>query len=274
MQGTWTKTLAVVFALGLVSPMALYAEEKEGKEGKEEKVSAEQLPQAVRAAIEKEGGKLGEIEKEDEDGKVVYEADLEKDGKEFELKVAEDGTVLSREAEAEDEDEDEKDEKEVKVSAEQLPPAVKAALEKEGAKLDDVEKEEEGGKVVYEADAEKDGKELEIKVAEDGTVISREAEDEEEEDEDEKEGSEEKVSMDQLPSAVRETIVKQAEGGQVTEVEKEVKDGKTVYEAEVKKDGQEFEIKVDEQGKFLGKEAEKEDGEKEEHEGQAQPDRV
>ena len=66
--------------------------------------------------------------------------------------------------------------KEQHVSMDQLPPTVKAALEKESAdgKIGEVEKETESGKTFYEAEIVKNGHEWSIHVSEDGKVLKRE----------------------------------------------------------------------------------------------------
>src|SRR5262245_62155278 len=66
---------------------------------KEERVSLDKVPAAVKATIEKEsqGAKLKEIHKETEGGKTIYEAEIVKDGNEFQIHVAGDGTVTKRE---------------------------------------------------------------------------------------------------------------------------------------------------------------------------------
>lgn len=78
-------------------------------EAKEEKVTLEQVPAAVKTTIQAEGGKIEDIERQNDAGKVIYEADVIKDGKEIELRIAEDGKLVSRKVEgnATDEDEDE-----------------------------------------------------------------------------------------------------------------------------------------------------------------------
>ncbi len=81
----------------------------------EEKTTIDKVPAVVRAAIEKAttGGKVKEIEKEQYDGKVVYDVDYVKDGEEKEINVAEDGTVVtSAKKEDDDEDDDEDNGKE------------------------------------------------------------------------------------------------------------------------------------------------------------------
>ena len=66
------------------------------------------------------------------------------------------------------------------------------------------------------------------------------------------------VSLDQVPKAVQETILREAAGGKITEIEQETKDGKTMYEAEYKRDGREIEIKIAPDGRLLGRKIEKE----------------
>jgi uncharacterized membrane protein YkoI len=69
----------------------------------------------------------------------------------------------------------------------------------------------------------------------------------------EKDENEQKLTMTELPAAVQKTIQDNLGGGTVTETAKETKDGKTYYEAEVQKSGEEkVEIKVTEDGKFIG----------------------
>jgi uncharacterized membrane protein YkoI len=70
-------------------------------------------------------------------------------------------------------------------------------------------------------------------------------------DKDEKEGTEEKVTLDQCPAAVQDTIKKEAAGGTIQEIEKETKGGVTIYEAEIVKDGKTVEIEVAADGKLL-----------------------
>jgi len=119
MRNTWMWGLVSVIGLGLLFGVPIgKAEEGKGKK-KEEKVTIDQVPPAVKATILREAGgnKIEEIEKETKDGKTVYEAEWKADGKEIELTVAEDGTVLKKKVEEgdkdedDDKDEDKKDEK-------------------------------------------------------------------------------------------------------------------------------------------------------------------
>jgi len=89
------KGLAIVLAatLGLCSCSYMIHDESE------EEISLAQCPAPVKATIEKEakGGTIEEIEKETENGKVIYEAEIVVGGKAYEIRVAPDGKLLSKE---------------------------------------------------------------------------------------------------------------------------------------------------------------------------------
>jgi uncharacterized membrane protein YkoI len=71
----------------------------------------------------------------------------------------------------------------------------------------------------------------------------------------EKEGkeNEQKIALTEMPAAVQKTIQDNLGGGTITETAKEAENGKTVYQAHVKKSGgEEVEIKVAEDGKLIG----------------------
>jgi hypothetical protein len=100
--------LAAVLSVGLAGAVTSPAMAGEKKDQQDVKIPMDQVPAAVKATITKEakGGKIGDIDKETEKGKTVYSADVTIDGKAFEVKVAEDGTLISNKA-----DDDKKEEK-------------------------------------------------------------------------------------------------------------------------------------------------------------------
>ena len=75
------------------------------------------------------------------------------------------------------------------------------------------------------------------------------------------EGKEVPVAMKDVPAPVRATLERESAGGKVTEVEKEVKDGKTLYSADMVVNGVAWDITIAENGAVVSKEKEK-DGEK------------
>ncbi len=223
--------------------------------GKCRKVS---LPEAVKAAIDALYPQATiEEAKEEEEGLKVYEVELEEDGQEVELTVAPDGTIVEVETE---------------VAMDSLPAAVAAALAQaaEGAEVKEISQEVtywvvilkklDAPETTYEVELIKDGKKSEIEVAADGTILEQsewkgDRAEKDDDDEDEEEG----VSIDQLPAAVQSTILKEAAGGTIKEIDRETEDGKTIYEAEVIINAEEVEIQVAADGTLLGKKVEDDD---------------
>jgi len=60
------------------------------------------------------------------------------------------------------------------------------------------------------------------------------------------------IPLNDTPAAVKATIEKQAAGKQLGDIEIKSKDGKSIYEVELKEDGKEKTFMVDADGKFLG----------------------
>ena len=116
-----TRTLVIAGMLAALSLSAVraVAEEKESEEQNEVKVKLADIPAPVRTTLDKEsfGATLpDQVDKETDDGKTVYEADVKLDGKNYEIKVAPDGTLVSKKLDQEDEkgakhEDDEKNEK-------------------------------------------------------------------------------------------------------------------------------------------------------------------
>jgi len=153
-------------------------------------------------------------------------------------------------------------EKEERVSIDQVPAAVKATILAEAGTgtIKEIELGNEDGQAIYEADVVIDGQEVEIKVAADGTLLGKEDDDEDNDDGDDEENEDEElVSIDQVPAAVKATILAEAGTGTIKEIEKENENGQIIYEAEVIIDGQETDIKVAENGTLLGMEVDDED---------------
>lgn len=71
-----------------------------------------------------------------------------------------------------------------------------------------------------------------------------------------------KVAFVDVPQVVQAALAKEAEGGAVGTVEKEVKHGRTVYEADVTIKGKRYEISVAEDGTLIKKQLEHGDKDK------------
>jgi uncharacterized membrane protein YkoI len=191
-------------------------------ESREERVTLDQVPAAVKATILKEsaGGKITEIERETKNGKIVYEAEFQLDGKETEIRIAPDGTLLGRETEGADEDDDD-------LTIDQVPEPARSALLRlaAGAKIVAAERETQHGVVTYEVKWVVDGVEHEAAVTADGTLLE----------------TEESIPPDRVPAAVRAAIERHFGRGAKVVVERKTI---VVYEVEAKISGHEKELVI------------------------------
>jgi hypothetical protein len=82
-------------------------------------------------------------------------------------------------------------------------------------------------------------------------------------------GTEKKVTLAEVPAAVKATILKEAGDNAIKEIEQVTERDVTFYEAEWLAGGQETEIKVAADGKLIGKEVEAAGEEEEDEEGES-----
>ena len=99
--------LVVATALVLGACSDISGDERRG-EGAAEKLSIDQLPAPVKAAVEREaaGGQVIDISKDTKQGQTSYEVKIAKDGKESEIRIASDGTKVEAAAGEDDDDDD------------------------------------------------------------------------------------------------------------------------------------------------------------------------
>lgn len=182
----WMLTLAV----GLGGTFAVFAFEKE-KEDEEGAVAIKfsECPVAVQKTLTREarGAKIETVDLESEDGRVVFEADVKIDGKNYEILVAPNGALIAKKL---DEDEEEN---EVEMKLADCPAAVQKTLKREadGATIDKVDKMSKEGRNLYEINVKIDGRNYEVIVTEEGLLLSKGLDEEDEEegdDDDEKDG--------------------------------------------------------------------------------------
>lgn len=143
------KTLIVAAVLSVFGVSLALAAEK--------KVKLADVPPAVQQAIKDntKGTTLMGVAKDEEDGKVEYEAETKVNGLGKDITFDESGKVLAVEEE---------------TTLDNIPAAAKAAIEKQagGARIKKVEKITKGETVVYEAGLVKGGKKSEVIVTADG----------------------------------------------------------------------------------------------------------
>jgi hypothetical protein len=129
-----------------------------------------------------------------------------------------------------------------------VPPAARAALQKLAgdAKISKIGVEREHGVLLYEAEWEKDGREVEAEVTADGDLVELE----------------EEMSMRDLPPAVRKAVEGRFTGASKVEVEKKIV---VVYEIEGKVGDKEIELMVFPTGEIHEDDEEDREQQKAEH---------
>ena len=119
----FTSVVAAAFAFSAGCSQMHKNHEEEEDEGNEVKMTLDQVPAPVRATLEQQAGgaTIKTVDQEHpKSGKVVYETDVMQGGKNWEIRVAEDGTLISKKVDNEEseksskKEEDEKEEHESK----------------------------------------------------------------------------------------------------------------------------------------------------------------
>ncbi len=123
---------------------------------------------------------------------------------------------------------------ETKVARKDLPAPVQKAVQEQskGAMVRGFTKEVDNGKTEYEAELTVNGHGKDISFDSAGNVVS----------------VEEEVKLESLPTAARTAIQKAAKGGTLRKVESVTEDGKSFYEASIRKGGKSSEVQVDKNG--------------------------
>lgn len=156
--------LVVALVVGISGCAGISGRDREKKAAAPE-VSLSNLPEPVRATVERlfAGGEIKKLDKEVEEGKVIYDLEGKVQGKDVEFDIASDGSVLSAEE---------------SVSYSSLPGAVQAAVEKYFGSAQGLEafKEVEHGKTFYEVEGKKDGAPITLKLTDMGQILEVEKE--------------------------------------------------------------------------------------------------
>ncbi len=193
-------------------------------------------PPEVRKTLESEakGAKIETVEKEKEEDETVYWAEVSIGGKPYAIGVLEDGT-LSEMNLAIDDDE---------VPLERCPAAVQAAFKREafGEKVQGAGKDRKYGVIVYETLIHHRGKDYEIVVAEDGTLVEKVLVIEDDE-----------IELLKCPAAVQTALKEHAKGGTIGDITRSAGINRPTFEAEVTIKDKVYLVEVAESGQLIAK---------------------
>jgi hypothetical protein len=155
----------IVVALIMITAGCTHNKNESKEEGGEaKKISAAEVPAAVSSALNQRfpGNQVRSVEKENENGMIIFDYELTQDGRKYEADIKDDGTII---------------EIEKQVAANNVPAAVTHAVQAKfpGAKIGDVmEVNKVSGKTEtpdhYEVTLTTGGKEKEVNVTMDGKV--------------------------------------------------------------------------------------------------------
>ena len=107
-----------------------------------------------------------------------------------------------------------------------------------GGQIERLEQEEADGRIIYDVEANVDGRHVEYDVASDGTILT----------------TEESVAYDSLPEAVRASSRKYFGSDTRLRASKEIEDDKTYYEVEGNKGNAVITLKLTDTGRIVEKE--------------------
>lgn len=226
----------------------------------------EEMPAGVRKTIEQHaaGRKVADIDRETWDGKTVYEVEFAQSGRNEQIHVAEDGTIVKQEGKAPTAAPTAGTLKGPMIGTrfQDTPPAVQQTIMREakGAEIADIDKERRNGRVLYEVEFKNPGRNVEIHVAEDGSIVQDSRRDirgqgapgsppQTRTGTDLNPGN--NVTLDQVPAAVQAAIRQHGEPTTIKEIERGEKDGKRVYMVEFQKEGRNTKLQIAEDGTVL-----------------------
>jgi len=220
------------------------------------------VPPAVRKTIEQHaaGRKVADIDRETWNGKPVFEVEYDQSGRNEQIFVAEDGTIVKQEGKVRPPDSKAETIKGPMIGTRfsDTPPAVQATIKREahGAEIADIDKERRDGRVLYEVEFKDPGKNREIHVAEDGSVVPDNhrgravgAPGSAPQTRTGTRGND--LTFEQAPPAVQAAIRASGDPPTIKEIERGEKGGRTVYAVEFEKDGRNKKLQVAEDGSIL-----------------------
>lgn len=252
-----------------------------------DRVEFNQLPEAVQKTITQQKGanvKKLTIDKETKDGRTVYEVKMvQPDSKDQKLHIAEDGSIVK--------DSDTKTTagdyvprfpRMQSVDMKDVPQPVQATINQQaaGRKVVDIDKETWNGQTVYEVEFAQTGRNAQVHIAADGNVVKSERNDPARVDRNNNNNNRDRnnrnaavdrkpaerdsgpmfgTQLKDLPTAVQATIRREAGTNEIVDIDKETRDGKVVYEVEIKQPGKNIELHVAEDGTIV-RDSRKEDG--------------
>jgi hypothetical protein len=205
--------------------------------GDDQEIKFADCPAAVRKSLETEakGAKIETVTKEKvEDDQTVYWAEVTLSGRPYAIGVLEDGTLSEVNLAVDD----------AEIPLDRCPAAVRMTLRNEsfGEKITDVGKDVKYGVTIYETVVEHQGKSYQLVVADDGTLVEKVLV-----------ITDEEVTLDKCPTAVKVALREYAKGGTIGDITRSTGIGHLTFEAEIKSKDSIYLVEVAEDGHLISK---------------------
>jgi uncharacterized membrane protein YkoI len=258
-------SLPIMNAKAVLLVTALVAAGVPSRAQDQKRVTTDELPAPVQRALNasSKGEPVKSIHRQVIDGRTVYDVELERNNAlNPRFRITEDGVVLAGKppltAESSIDPLTSYDGITVPAAVfdpiiplEELPPAVRETIKKEaaGRPIVDVDREIWQGRTVFEVEFKATGRNPQIHVAEDGTVVK-----------DERRRGELATNLrnmfmgtqlEDTPPAVQETVRRERRQGAINDIDIERRSGRRVYEVEINDGQKTFQLHVAEDGRVL-----------------------
>jgi uncharacterized membrane protein YkoI len=232
------KPITTIASLIMASALCVNAAETK-------QMSFNELPDPVKQTIKSHQGDraLKEIHRTTKDGRIVFEVEYNQPGANPKLIVAMDGTVIPDTGTR-------LRDRLARVSSLKLtdvPEPVRKTIqiESKGREVADIDRETWNRQTVYEVEFAQTGRNAQIHIAEDGSIVK-----------DERAGTGLKglfmgTQLADTPAPVQATIKREAANREIADIDKETRDGQTIYEVEFKQPGRNVELHIAENGTII-----------------------
>ena len=249
-EGEWDGREIELEISGLGEVLEVESEDEDDEEDEddnEQSLTFEELPENIADIVLALFPNIvpDEVEREEEDGVVVYEIEGLNGEDEVSVEIAESGEVLELESE-------------LGLSAVPgLPEAVQEALSTTaaGAVIQEFKSKSRDGNQIYKFEGILNDQELELSIAADGVVLSVESEARDNEDR-EDDDNEQSLTFEELPESIADIVLALFPNLVPDEVEREEEDGVVVYEVEGFNGADEVSVEIAESGEVLELESE------------------
>jgi uncharacterized membrane protein YkoI len=210
-----------------------------------DKVALTEVPAPVQRAIKEhsQGENLEHVERETRGGQTVYEAEFKREGVNRRVSFAADGKMLPGGSSI-NRDISEAMRRGPSMAVADLPSPVQKTIKEQqaGRQVEDIDQETWNGQTIYEVEFREKGPNSRLHIASDGSLVV---------DKERKVGTYLGTQLSEAPPAVQATVKRVVSSAVVEDVDRETRDGRVVYDVEVKQEGLNRHLKIAEDGTLV-----------------------